>query len=119
MFLALKRDDLLRGRFVARIGAEGEQRTFAGRAVMEAYSLSASASPAIQDRLEALVAHLTQDQAALLMVAADIDEVDVVTLQARDDRVEVLVALVVGLVHLLGDTALLSAFLVSSARPLP
>src|SRR3954469_8574034 len=45
------------------------------------------------------------------MVAPDIDEIDVVALQPRDDRVEVLVALVVGLVHLLGDAGLVERLL--------
>ena len=53
--------------------------------VIEANSLSASASPAISTVLQALVAHLAQDQAGFLMVAADIDQIDVVALQPRDD----------------------------------
>src|SRR5439155_14899191 len=64
-----------------------------------------------QNRLEALVAHLAHDKAALLVVTADIDQIDVVALQTRNDRVEVLVALVVGLVHLLGDAGLVQRLL--------
>src|SRR6266850_3119269 len=45
------------------------------------------------------------------MVAADKDQIDFVALQPRYDRVEVLVALVVGLVHLLGDAGLVERLL--------
>ena len=45
------------------------------------------------------------------MVAADENEVDVVALHARDDRGEVLVALVVGLEHLFGKAGLVERLL--------
>src|SRR3954464_5790896 len=45
------------------------------------------------------------------MVTADIDQIDVVTLQARDDRVKILVALVVGLEHLFGKAGLVERLL--------
>src|SRR5882762_8948551 len=40
------------------------------------------------------------------MVATDVDQIDVVTLQARYDGGKILVALVVGLKHLFGDASL-------------
>src|SRR5882762_4299146 len=45
------------------------------------------------------------------MIAADIDEIDVVALQARNDGVKILVALVVGLEHLLGKAGLVERLL--------
>src|SRR6266404_4253236 len=45
------------------------------------------------------------------MIAADIDEVDVVALQARNDGVKILVALVVGLEHLFGKAGLVEGLL--------
>src|ERR1700730_11752619 len=45
------------------------------------------------------------------MITADIDEVDVVALQARDDGVKILIALVVGLEHLFGQAGLVERFL--------
>src|SRR6266571_4110653 len=45
------------------------------------------------------------------MIAADIDEVDVIALQARDDGVKILVALVVGLEHLFGKAGLVERLL--------
>src|SRR4029077_8084070 len=45
------------------------------------------------------------------MIAADIDEVDVIALQARNDGVKILVALVVGLEHLFGKAGLVERLL--------
>src|SRR6266446_7295015 len=45
------------------------------------------------------------------MIAADIDEVDVIALQARHDGVKILVALVVGLEHLFGKAGLVERLL--------
>src|SRR6266436_1698244 len=45
------------------------------------------------------------------MIAADIDEIDVIALQARYDGVEILVALVVGLEHLFGKARLVEGLL--------
>ena len=59
----------------------------------------------------ALAAHLAQDQAGLGVVAADIDHVDLVGLHLRDQRIEVLVALRVGLVHLLLHAGLVQRLL--------
>src|SRR4029078_6977865 len=55
--------------------------------------------------------HLAHQQAGFLMVAADIDQIDLFELQARDDGVKVLVALVVGFEHLLGDAGLVERLL--------
>ena len=59
----------------------------------------------------ALAAHLAQDQAGLGVIAADIDHVDLVGLHLRDQRIEVLVALRVGLVHLLLHAGLVQRLL--------
>ena len=61
----------------------------------------ASASPRHQDRLQSLIAHLPHDQAGFLVIAAVIDDIDVVELELGDERGEILVALIVGLVELL------------------
>ena len=45
------------------------------------------------------------------MVAADIDQIDIVALQARHDGVKILVALVVGFEHLLGEAGLVQRLL--------
>ena len=45
------------------------------------------------------------------MVAADKDQIDIVALQPRHDRVKVLVALVVGLEHLFGEAGLVERLL--------
>src|SRR5258705_4511504 len=45
------------------------------------------------------------------MIAADIDEVDVVALQARNDGVKILVALLVGLEHLFRNAGLVERLL--------
>src|SRR5262249_61526625 len=58
-----------------------------------------------------LVTRAPARQSSLLMVAADIDEVDLVALHAGDDRREVLVALVVGLEHLFGNASLVEGLL--------
>ena len=61
--------------------------------------------------LQALIAHLAHDQAGFLMITADVDEIDIVALQARDDRVKILVALVVGFEHLFGKAGLVERLL--------
>src|SRR6202000_2445329 len=68
--------------------------------------------------LQALRAHLAAEQAGLLMVAADIDEIDVLGLQSGDDGVKILVALVVGFEHLLGDAGLVECLLGLIGKPL-
>src|SRR3954452_10966028 len=45
------------------------------------------------------------------MIAADIDQIDIVALQARDDGVKILVALVVGFEHLFGEAGLVERLL--------
>ena len=104
-------DDGLGGRLVARIGTEGEQRAFAGGPGDRGELLVGQRIAGHQHRLQALVAHLAQDQAGFLMIAADIDQIDVVALQARHDGVKILVALVVGFEHLLGDAGLVERLL--------
>ena len=45
------------------------------------------------------------------MIAADIDQIDIVALHPRDDRGEILVALVVGFEHLFGEAGLVERLL--------
>ncbi len=107
MFLALKRSTialavgLLRGS-----GPKVNSVPSAAGPVIEANSLSLMASPRHQHRLEALVAHLAHDEAGFLVIAAHVNQIDIVALQARDDSIKILVALVVALEHLLGDAGL-------------
>src|SRR6185437_16349396 len=61
--------------------------------------------------VQALVAHLAQQQPGFGMIAADIDDIDVLLFQSRDNGVEILVALIVGLVQLLGHTGLVEGLL--------
>ena len=68
--------------------------------VIEANSRDARASPAIRMRLEALVAHLSHDQPGFLVITAVIDDIDIVELELGNERGEILVALVEGLVEL-------------------
>ena len=70
-------DDRLRGRLVARIGTEGEQRAFAVRTGDRGELLVGQRVAGHQHGLQALIAHLAQDQAGFLMIAADIDQIDV------------------------------------------
>src|SRR5262249_49859265 len=59
----------------------------------------------------ALSPHLAEDQAGFGVVAADIDHVDLVGLHLGHQRVEVLVALGIGLVHLFFHAGLVQRLL--------
>src|SRR6266851_5567056 len=104
-------DDGLGGRLVARVGSEGEQGAFAGGPRDRRELLVGQRVASHQNGLKTLVAHLTHQQSGFLMVAAYVDEVDVVALQARHDGVKILVALVVGLEHLFGEPDLVERLL--------
>src|SRR5262249_5974250 len=80
-------DDRLGGRLLARVGTEGEQGASASRAGDRGIFLVRQRIARHEHRLHALVAHLAQDQSGFLMVAADIDEIDILLLHTRDDRV--------------------------------
>ncbi len=96
--LVLEALDHLGGGWVfARVGREGHQRAFAGRAGDRPVFLGDERIAAHEDGGHALVAHLAHDQSGLGMVAAEVQHIDMGLLELGDERRVVLLAGGVGL----------------------
>ena len=104
-------DQLLVARILIERLRQGDQQAFGSRACNGGDFLVAYAFRAHEADIQALFLRLTQQQAQLWVIAAVVDEVDILLLELGDHRGEVLVASVDALEQANLDAFLLQGFL--------